>query len=117
MAQESAKKYMELLRDDKALQEKLAAATAAYAGDASDEKAVFAAVLAPIAKEAGFDFSYEDAAELAKAPVGELSDDELDQVAGGFALCFGIGVGKTDNDNAAKCVGVGLGITDNIMFT
>ena len=104
MSQESTKKFMEQLRGDQALQEKLAAATAAFPGDLSDEKAVFEAVLAPIAKEAGFDVCYEDAVELAKATTDELTDDELDQVAGG-SKCFGIGFGNT-----MLCKGVGLGM-------
>ena len=110
MAQETAKKFMDQLAGDKALQEKLAAAAAAFAGDKSDEKAVFEAVLAPIAKEAGFEFSYEDTVAAANAS-GELSDDELDQVAGG-AKCFVIGFGNSDYKT--MCKGVGVGTTEKV---
>ena len=106
MAQETAKKFMDQLAGDKALQEKLAAALNAFAGNKSDEKAVFETVLAPIAKEAGFDFSYEDMLAASNAS-GELSDDELDQVAGG-AHCFGLGFGKSDDATCCNVIGAGV---------
>ena len=85
MAQENAKKFMELLNRDEELQKKMKAATESFAGDKSDEKALFDAVLAPIAKEAGYEFSFEDMEELAKASGdGELSDDEATAAAGGY---------------------------------
>ncbi len=37
----------------------------------------------PLAKENGFDFSLEDMKELGKSNANTLSDDELEQVAGG----------------------------------
>ncbi len=39
--------------------------------------------LIPLAKENGFEFSLEDMKELWKDPKTELSDDELERVAGG----------------------------------
>ena len=80
MAQETAKKFMEQLAGDKALQEKLAAALNAFAGNKSDEKAVIEAVLAPIAKEAGFDFSYEDTVAAVDGLVEDF--EELLHLAG-----------------------------------
>ena len=102
MSQENAKKFMELLKRDEELQKKVKEATEAYTGDKTDEKAVFDAVLAPIAKEAGYEFSFEDAEELAKTSGDdELSEDEAAAAAGGvlnFNLCFGIGI-TMNNDN------------------
>ena len=90
MAVENAKKFMELVASDEALQRKLAERTEAYQGDLRDERAVFDAVTGPLAKEAGFDISYEDMLNLAdnknnkKGKLGKkLSDDELLMVAGG----------------------------------
>ena len=84
MAQENAKKFMELLNSDEELQKKMKAAKEAYTGDKSDEKAVFDAVLAPIIKEEGFEFTLEDMNELAhEFGAGELSDDDAAAAAGG----------------------------------
>lgn len=89
----NAKEFEELLRSDKTLQEKLKAAFEAWEGDASDERAAFEAVMAPLAAEAGLPFTYEEAKELAEES-DELSLDDLDAAAGGFELeaCFGYGI-------------------------
>jgi hypothetical protein len=52
-------------------------------------------VLAPVAKEAGFEITYEDMEKLAKeASEDELSEDELSTAAGGGGFCkFGYGIG------------------------
>lgn len=101
MAQENVREFMEFLNRDEELQKKLKTATEAYTGDKTDEKAVFEAVIVPIAKEAGYEFSFEDVEELAKASgVDELSEDELAAVAGGGYIlnaCGGLGI-TYDND-------------------
>ena len=130
MSQENAKKFMELLKRDEELQKKVKEATEAYTGDKTDEKAVFDAVLAPIAKEAGYEFSFEDAEELAKTSGDdELSEDEAAAAAGGGWRsngCFFIGftvdtdsweivdetiVGNCIYAGAAACRGVGVGFS------
>ena len=90
MAVENAKRFLEKISEDEVLRNKLAERTEAYQGDLRDEKAVFDAVTGPLAKEAGFDISYEDMLNLAdnknnkKGKLGKkLSDDELLMVAGG----------------------------------
>ncbi len=60
MSQDNAKKFMDLIRNDVELQKKVTAAMDVFTGDSKDEKAVFEAIIAPIAKEAGYDFSFED---------------------------------------------------------
>ena len=67
MSEEQLKAFLEKVKDDTSLQEKLKAA-----GDAN--------AVAAIAKEAGFSISADD---LTKAQ-SELSDQELEGVAGGF---------------------------------
>ena len=71
MSEEQLKAFLEKVKGDTSLQEKLKAAT--------DNDAV-----AAIAKDAGFSISAED---LKNAPQEELSDEELEGVTGGVG-CF-----------------------------
>ena len=66
MSEEQLKAFLEKVKDDSSLQEKLKAAADANA-------------VAAIAKEAGFSISADD---LTKAQ-SELSEDDLESVAGG----------------------------------
>ncbi len=87
MAKENAKKFMELLSKDEELQKQVKTATENYLGgiEKADGKALFEAVILPIAKEAGYEFSFEDAEELAKvAQDDELSEEEVAAAAGGY---------------------------------
>ncbi|KZR88896.1 Nitrogen fixation protein of unknown function [Synechococcus sp. MIT S9509] len=68
MSEEQLKAFLEKVKGDTSLQEKLKAA--------ADSNAVLA-----IAKEAGFKISAED---LKTAQVTELSDEELEGAAGGY---------------------------------
>ena len=68
MSEEQLKAFLEKVRGDTSLQDKLKAA--------ADADAVLA-----IAKEAGFKISAED---LKNAQVTELSEDELERAAGGI---------------------------------
>ncbi len=70
MSEEQLKAFLEKVKGDTNLQEKLKAAADANA-------------VAAIAKEAGFSISADD---LTKAPESELSEEELDGVAGGKFL-------------------------------
>ena len=111
MAIENVKTFYEALEKDAELQAKVDAADAAYAGDAKDEAAAAAAILLPIAKEAGFDFTAEELLGFENAAVseGEFTEDELEAVAGGAAFCFFIGFGKKKNGKAVNCNIVGFG--------
>ncbi|MBQ9030241.1 MAG: Nif11-like leader peptide family natural product precursor [Parasporobacterium sp.] len=89
-----AERFMELLKTDKALQDKIAAAAESYAGDKTQE-AVFQNVTLPVAEEAGFHFTFDELEEYLvqqKGSVQTLDMDEMDQVAGGT---MGGGVGIT----------------------
>ena len=111
----NVERFEELLRSDEGLQAKLRAATDAYEGDRSDERAVFDAVVAPLAAEAGLPFAFEEA-KAAAEDGATLSDAELDAVAGGGCFIFGLG-GGSDGANACSdkssgagaCAGVGVG--------
>ena len=122
MAKADIIKFRELLLTDAEFQEKLRKAGEAYKGE-NDDKAVFDNVLIPLAKEYGLSATYEEFKEytdaFAKDADGELSEDELSQVAGGkgdgAVLCgiVGLGIGHTKLEKGtAGCfvLGVGAGI-------
>ncbi len=100
MAKADLIKFRDLLVSDPEFQEKFRKAAEAYKGP-QDEKAVFEDLLLPLGKEHGLSATYEEFKEftsaLKDAASGELSEDELTQVAGGknsgFGLCAGIGIG------------------------
>ena len=101
MAKTDISKFRELLLTDADFQEKVRKAAEAYKGE-QDEKAVFDKLLTPIAEEYGLSATFEEFKEYIRAftdgAEGELSDDELSQVAGGKG--FG----------AAACAKAGIGI-------
>jgi len=114
---EGLRKFDELLKTDAAFQEKLKAAVESYTGEKTEE-AVFEAVLVPLAKEYGITASFEEYKEYVSGISNddrELSEDEINQVAGGskgaglgFSLCYGWGLGIGSADGS-KCLGVGAG--------
>ena len=71
MSEEQLKAFLEKIKGDTSLQEKLKAAADADA-------------VAAIAKEAGFSISADDL----KNAQSDLSDEELDSVAGGHHVCW-----------------------------
>ena len=75
MSAENVKAFFGKVEGDKDLQEKLAAAKG------QEEEAALAEVV-KIAADAGFEFTSAELAEALEAE-GELSEDELKQVAGG----------------------------------
>ncbi len=115
MAFENVEKFEDLLRGSEELQAKMRAAADAYEGDKADEQAIFEAVIAPLAEEAGLPFSLEEGREFVISS-RELTDDELDAVAGGKGGCYVIGGGKeadacTDDIlGAGACYAMGVGI-------
>ena len=76
MSEEQLKAFLEKVQGDTSLQEKLKAAA-----DATKPKAADANAVAAIAKEAGFSISADD---LKKAQAIEISEEELEGVAGGI---------------------------------
>ena len=114
MAKENAKKFEELLTSDENLQTKLRAAADSYTGDKKDEKAVFDAVIVPLANEANLPFTYEEAREYAMEN-RELSLDEGNAAAGGNAeLDGGKGgcaiIGITDEPETVSCINTDEGV-------
>ena len=87
MSIEQVKAFMAKVKEDEALGKKLADAQAAYKGD---KEGAVAAVIIPVAKEAGFNFTVDDFKAAFDNGEGEASEDELEAVAGGYD-CTGVG--------------------------
>ena len=84
MSTEQVKAFFAKVNEDEALAQKLKNAQAAYTGEESDKDAAIAAVVIPVAAEAGFNFTVEDfKAVFDNNEEGEVSEDELTAVAGG----------------------------------
>ena len=118
MAKENVGKFYDKLAQDAALAEKLNALDKDFAeknGASSDdaamrEKAV-EAIIIPLAKEVGLPFTLEELKEYEQEQLKEmnLSEDELDQVAGGRPKWEG---GPDRGGlNACAYLGVGFGQT------
>ena len=121
MAKENVGKFYEKLAQDAALAEKLNALDKDFAeknGTSADdaamrEKAVDAIVI-PLAKEVGLPFTLEELKEYEQEQLKEmtLSEDELDQVAGGDSYKYEYNKrnrkGKKGG-TAAACAFIGVG--------
>ena len=123
MAKANVGKFYEKLAQDAALAEKLNALDKDFAekneGSADDiafrEKAV-AAIVIPLAKEAGLPFTLEELKAYEQEQLKEmnLSEDELEQVAGGRKKRpkDGDGGGRTAAGAYCAFLGVGFGKTE-----
>ena len=115
-------KFWEMMQTDKQVQEKLRAASEAYTGEQTEE-AIFEGVLVPVAKEYGISATFEEYKafldQLFKSQSqgkSQLSEQELEQVAGGSGketnygvgavACYGFGVGL--GNPTGLCVGIGV---------
>ena len=132
MAKENVGKFYDKLAQDAALAEKLNALDKNFAeknGASSDDAAMrekaAEAIIIPLAKEVGLPFTLEELKEYEQEQLKEmnLSEDELDQVAGGrkknpklsdksydttgggaYCAFLGVGFGKTTRKgNTAYC--------------
>ena len=100
---ESLLKFMEIISKDAELQGKLNELTA------NNDTAEVVALAASV----GIDLAEDDLILHAAPELCELSDDELDAVAGGWkeCVCIAAGGGKADSDGlACACVAGGLGV-------
>ena len=117
MSKENVRLFNEKVSADKALQGKLHALNERHEGEElSDEKMmrIYEEDVLPLARECGFDFSMEDLKEyarvLSQSSPGELTEDELDAVAGGnTCACVIGGGGKGSESSLCVCVAFGTG--------
>ena len=84
MSVEQVNAFFSKVKSDQALAQKLKDAQAAYKGDKSDKEAALAAIVIPVAAQAGFNFTVDDFKASFDNNEGEVYEDELDAVAGGF---------------------------------
>ena len=109
MATADLNRFKELLNSDMEFREKLRKRAEEYTGE-PDDKSVFEGVLLPIGKEYGLSATYEEFISFAgdlNGEEGELSEEELAQVAGGKGLCFVVG-GSNDAEVEASSHRLGV---------
>ena len=82
MSKQNAIAFHKLLRESRDLQRELRSAAVGFLGNLTDDRTLFETVVAPVAKAAGVPFTYDEAA-TALTDGHELSEEELDAVAGG----------------------------------
>ena len=123
MAKENVGKFYDKLAQDAALAEKLnaldkdfAEKNGASADDAAMREKAVEAIIIPLAKEVGLPFTLEELKKYEQEQLKEmnLSEDELDQVAGGHPGHHGPSGGGSDGSNginACAYLGVGFGKT------
>ncbi len=98
MSVESLKQFIQKLGTDDALAGK-------FKGVSADPNAVIA-----LGKEYNYEFTAEDMRDLKKQQGEELSDKELENVAGGFVTATAVVVGAAVVGAGAAVVGAGAGI-------
>lgn len=93
MAKKNAEQFIEMVNNDKELQEKLAQKGKEYQGDKNDLEAVVQQSILPVAEELGLAFTAAEYLECAREQAGKknapkrgkLSEDDLDLVVGGVS--------------------------------
>ena len=123
MAKENVGKFYDKLAQDAALAEKLNALDKDFAeknvtssNDAAMREKAAEAIVLPLAEEVGLPFTLEELKEYEQDQMKNmtLSEDELDQVAGGHPGHHGPSGGGSDGSNginACAYLGVGFGKT------
>jgi len=82
---ENPTKFKQMLEETPSLRLELQRAARSYDGDREDDRAVFNAIVAPVAAACGVPFTYDEALD-AMFENRELSDDELELIAGGIGV-------------------------------
>ena len=114
--------FIELMKTNETLQQKLMTALEHYDGEETPE-AAFQNLIVPLAEEAGYQITWKECQEYMAAH--ELNQEEMDQVAGGtpgegygYGACWFIGSGngyvrEDDGKNngifKTICLSIGIG--------
>lgn len=91
MAKENVEKFYEEIMKNRDLQEKLMEVQKNYSGEKENRDALVKELLIPFAKENGYEFTEEEVLAADKEiamKCGEVSEDELENVSGGFSVCL-----------------------------
>ena len=121
MAKENVGKFYEKLAQDAALAEKLNALDKDFAekngtsvDDAAMREKAVEAIIIPMAEEVGLPFTLEELKEYEQEQLKEmnLSEDELDQVAGGKRKYHGPAANNSKGGALCAFLGVGFGKTE-----
>ena len=121
MAKANVGKFYDKLAQDAALAEKLnamdkdfAEKNGASADDAAMREKAVEAIIIPLAKEVGLPFTLEELKEYEQEQMKEmnLSEDELDQVAGGKRKYHGPAANNSKGGALCAFLGVGFGKTE-----
>ncbi|MBO7673439.1 MAG: hypothetical protein J6S63_00360 [Atopobiaceae bacterium] len=84
---ENAEKFQQLLSTNAELRERVQAEVEAFEGNKSDDRAVFDVAIAPVARSVGIELTYDEMRD-AVLDGRELTDDELELVAGGVGFLY-----------------------------
>ena len=111
MAKENVRKFYEEISKNKELQKKLMEVQKNYSGNKEDRDTVVKECVIPIAKEAGYDFTAEEvlAVEKENALQHNISEEELENVSGGWSACLSIGA----VDGKSACLVTGVSCEDD----
>ena len=121
MAKANVGKFYDKLAQDAALAEKLNALDKDFAekngtsvDDAAMREKAVEAIIIPLAKEVGLPFTLEELKEYEQEQLKEmnLSEDELDQVAGGKRKYHGPAANNSKGGALCAFLGVGFGKTE-----
>jgi len=99
MSQENAKAFFKKIETDAALADTYKALLKEMAAAQADEETVMARAAA-FAVENGHDITAKDLSLLAQGMKDELSDEQLDAVAGGGLTWYALTINKRNGDSA-----------------
>ena len=113
MAKENVRKFYEEVSKNKELQKKIIEVQKNYSGNKEDRDTVVKECVIPIAKEAGYDFTAKEvlAVEKENALQQNISEEELENVSGGWSGCLSIGA--VDGWSMCFIIGVDVEATDS----
>lgn len=83
----NAEKFQQMLAQSEELRERIQGAAASYDGSKNDDRAAYEAIVVPVARSVGIELSYDEALEVVLDGY-ELTEDELEMIAGGAGVLY-----------------------------